>query len=131
MARLTNLGAGDYADRLTILALKLLHYGAAGKDVKHLLDERNVLLGKLRGRELNGPWFELVLELSTVNAVLWAATDKLRAILNLHNAAPLHESHVTEAAYLGLDIMRLNDRRAALVDEINKLTGEFLGAEKG
>ena len=130
MARLTNLGAGDLTDRLTILALKLLHYGAAGKDTKHLQDERNVLLGKLRGRELNGPWFELVLELGAVNAALWAETDKLREF-ERGPAEDYTDLHWHAIGSLGISIMRLNDRRAALVDEINKLTGEFLGAEKG
>lgn len=128
MARLTNLGAGDLADRLTILALKLLHYGAAGTDTAHLRDERNTLLAQLRGRELAGAWFEHLLELGAVNAALWHATDALRSY---STRGPLGEAEAQSAAGLGLRILALNDRRAALVDQINQCTGEYRGAEKG
>ena len=129
MARLTNLGAGDYADRLTILALKILHYGAAGKPVEHLQKERDALLVKgFAGPALGKGAVEALLELGAVNAELWAKTDQLRAVADDPRIGPL--AFVT-AGELGIRIMRLNDRRAELVDAINKATGEFLGAEKG
>lgn len=127
MSRLTNLGAGDLTDRLTILALKLLHYGAAGKPTEHLRNEQTALLAKLRTRELNGSWFDLVLELGAVNAAIWTATDDLRP----YTIQGWEPDEAARVADLGTSIMRLNDRRAQLVDEINKLTGEFLGSEKG
>jgi hypothetical protein len=128
MARLINYGTGDVCDRLTVLALKILHYGAAGKPTDYLEAERNALLAKVRAQELNGAWFEQVLELAAVNAALWAETDKLREYLALKEP-DLRQA--ADAGYLGLSIMRLNDRRNQLVETINKLTGEHRGPEKG
>src|ERR1700676_1554522 len=78
--RLLNWGPGECSDRLTILALKILHGTDAGKDVKHFTDERNALLTDIRARTLNGKWFEAVLELAAVNAALWHAEDRLRML---------------------------------------------------
>jgi hypothetical protein len=130
-----NPGAGDVTDRLTILALKILHYAAAGKSVDHLVSERNALLGKLRGRELNGSWFEQVLELGAVNSALWHLTDELRRmddkIRSYTMTDPSRSSELEYAGEMGLEILHLNDRRAALVEAINVLSGEHLGSEKG
>lgn len=128
MSRLVNYGTGDVLDRLTILALKVLHYGAAGKDTQHLLDERNALLPKVMTVNLTKAALEALLELGAVNGALWGATDKLRELAPYHPETPSVER---ELAALGVQILRLNDRRAHLVDTINRETGEFRGAEKG
>lgn len=138
MARLTNLGAGDYADRLTILALKCLHYGAAGKPVEHLRNEQACLLTKLyAGPTLPQAGVGALLELGAVNGALWQLTDDLRRIERdigtTHREFPIDVTATpwVIAGKWGIEIMRLNDRRAELVDAINKATGEFLGHEKG
>ena len=124
MSRLINPGAGDLVDRLTILALKILHGQAAGKDVTHFVTERNALLVALRNRELNGSWFEHVLSLAAVNAALWQLTDEMRGYLGLETLkAPVIEWE--PAARCGIGIMHLNDDRARLVRTINELSGDL------
>lgn len=136
MGRLVNLGTGEVTDRLTVLALKILHYGAAGKPVDYLEAERASLLAKVRAQTLNGAWFEQALELGAVNAALWGMTDQLRETANSIESMVLITAGSPQrlqmlAGELGVRIMRLNDRRAQLVEAINKLTGEHLGSEKG
>jgi len=121
VSALLNPGAGEITDRLTILALKILHGEAAGKSVQHFVTERNGLLGKLRGRELNGAWFEACLQLGAVNAALWARTDEQRRHLALESGTCFD---VRAAAECGCAIMRLNDERARLVRQINVLSGD-------
>ncbi len=126
--RLVNYGVGEIADRLTILSLKILYGTEQGKDTKHFLDERNALLAQVRTRELNGAWFEHVLELSAVNGRLWQAEDELRG-LRVEKAQNSSEPWET-IGDVAFRIQSLNDRRAELVSLINKLTGEHRGAEK-
>lgn len=119
---LLNPGAGDISDRLTILSLKILFGSSAGKDVTHFVNERNGLLTKLKGRELNGAWFELVLQLGAVNAALWARTEEMREYLR---RLPLVGGADTfDCAECGIAIMRLNDERARLVHAINVVSGD-------
>jgi hypothetical protein len=129
MARLVNPGIGDLCDRLTILALKILYGSEGGKDTQHWEAERASLLAQVRSRELNGPWFEGLLELAAVNACLWQTEDDLRAMRLM-----------TEHAYTAGDLDRirqiafrtqvLNDRRAELVHAISKAAGDERGQEK-
>ena len=115
---LLNPGAGEMCDRLTILSLKILAGQEAEKSVSHFVNERNGLLTKLKGRELNGAWFESVLQLGAVNAALWARTDEQRTYL-------AGISNWQAAAECGCAIMRLNDERARLVRQINELSGDL------
>src|SRR3990172_455729 len=71
MSRLINPGLGDYTDRLTILALKILFGEAGGKDVAHFRTEQTILLTKIRSRETAGAWLAATFELAAVNAILW------------------------------------------------------------
>lgn len=121
--RLMNPGAGEITDRLTILALKILHGGHAGKDTTHFENERNSLLVQIRTRTLNGSWFEQVLDLAATNAALWEAEDDLRELRE-------NSGSLDAAGRLAFRIQELNDRRAAIVETINKQTGELLGEEK-
>lgn len=127
--RLINYGPGEIADRLTILSLKILHGGDAGKDVGHFVQERNALLAQLRGRETTGAWFEFVVDLGAVNGALWQAEDDLRNRRSEESGA--HSigwfQTITELAF---HIQSLNDRRAVLVQQINEKTGDFVGQEK-
>lgn len=122
MSRLINPGLGDLLDRLTILALKILHKGAQD----HWVRERNALLAKVNGRGGHAGVTEALLELAAINAALWQATDDLRPYVGTQI-----DVHRAVAGVLGLQILTLNDRRAALVDQINALVGEDRGGEKG
>lgn len=129
MSRLVNLGPGEICDRLTILMLKILYARQAGKPVEHFEQERNALLVMLRGRELNAGWFEQVLGLGSVNAALWQEEDALRDLRPKKDPLPPWDPVVT-ARDIAFRIQELNDTRAALIEAINKLTGDHLGAEK-
>jgi hypothetical protein len=131
--RLVNFGAGEITDRLTILALKLLHGRAVGKPVDHFARERDVLLAQIRARTLNGRWFEAVLALAAVNASLWQAEDTLRGYRlepneNVRSRDPL--TYYADVGRLAFRIQDLNDQRAELVALINSATGEHDGEEK-
>jgi hypothetical protein len=131
--RLLNYGAGEITDRLTILSLKILH-GGAEERTKHFRDERAALLTKLRGRESVGGWLDQALMLGAVNGALWQAEDELRDWRARWGAASLGESYIAstarEAALVAFRIQELNDQRAALLQQINALTGETAGPEK-
>jgi len=124
--KLVNPGAGELTDRLTILALKILHRGAEGQPTKHFEDERNALLVQIRARTLNGAWFEQVLQLGAVNAAIWYAEDALRT---LREEGPT-DALLQKAGLVAFRIQGLNDERSQLVEAINKLTGEHTGEEK-
>jgi hypothetical protein len=127
MPRLVNIGAGEIVDRLTILALKILYAGQQSKPADHFEQERNALLTQLRGRTtMNGMWFEHALTLGAVNGALWQTEDKIREIRSHDPNSGLMES----AGQIGCRIQELNDQRARLIETINKLTGDHLGAEK-
>lgn len=117
MARLLNPGIGDICDRLTILALKILHAG--DRPVEHFVTERNGLLTKLRASTLNGSWFEHVLSLGAVNARLWALEDEIRRLRRQDD-----EKDARTVACVAFAIADLNDERARLVGLINELTGD-------
>lgn len=135
MSRLVNPGAGDYADRLTILALKLLFGEQAGKDVTHFRNERNAILPKLLGRD-NGKWLEAYTELAAVNAALWHAEDELRGwrerlaptppdSTGLRGPGEGYKAAVAaDVVQLAFRIQALNDQRAALIATINQKAGD-------
>lgn len=123
---LANPGAGDITDRLTILALKRLYGEAEGKDVAHFKNESVTLLVKIRSRTLNGAWFDGVLALAAVNAALWHAEDALREIRS-RNQTP---GAMEQAGQIGCRIQGLNDQRAALVADINKVAGDGEAKDK-
>jgi hypothetical protein len=123
MGKLVNYGAGEISDRLTVLALKLLFGTEAERDVTHFRNEQAVLLTQLRGRTLNGAWFEAYTELAAVNAALWHAEDDLRVMRKIEQAGIL-------AADLAFRIQALNDHRATLIEKINHDAGDGSGPEK-
>lgn len=130
MSRLVNPTFGDLCDRLTVLALKLHHYAAAGKPVDHLLAERNTLLVQWQARNPTGKWFEALLEIGAVNGDLWTLTDRLRELAPQTQPAPPWDPQ-QELAHIAVTILKLNDRRAALVDLIDQEVGDYRGSEKG
>lgn len=133
MPRLVNIGVGEIVDRLTILALKILYAGQQGKAIDHFTNERNALLTMLRGRELNGVWFEPTLSLGAVNGALWQVEDEIRDARRRHVelvADPKELQQLVDTVQVAFRIQELNDQRAGLVEAINKLTGDHLGTEK-
>ncbi len=120
---------------MTILALKILHGTEAGKDTKHFVDERNVLLHQIGARTLNGAWFAGVLELGAVNAALWHAENALRLYRasaggGTGPAMGQIQGDVAQVAQLAFRIQDLNDQRAALVEKINKDSGDHIGGQE-
>ena len=130
--RLVNYGCGEMADRLTILALKLLIGKEQGKPTDHFRNERNALITQLNARETCGPWLEHLFELSAVNAALWHAEDDLRELRGswegFKDAAALGAAGI--AGELAFRIQALNDQRAALVGLINEKAGDGTTQEK-
>lgn len=130
--KLVNYGVGEISDRLSILALKILFGAEGGKDTAHFSNERVVLLTQLRGRTLNGKWFDAYTDLAAVNSALWHAEDDLRelragpAFMGLSPVSAAAE----KVAGLAFRIQVLNDQRAALIERINQEAGDTLGTER-
>ena len=135
MPRLVNIGTGEIVDRLTILALKILYAGQQDKPVEHFTNEQHALLVMLRGKTLNGVWFEHAVGLGAVNGALWRVEDQMRELRNLPNGeraewAGFGQTFNERVVTTAFRIQELNDERARLVEAINKLTGDHLGSEK-
>ncbi len=131
MGRLINIGAGDVADRLTVLSLKLQHADAAGKPADHFRNEQVALATKLKAGNGIAAYLDELLELATVNGLLWRAEDELRANRTIAAECKGGEPFSWQAVgAIAFRIQALNDRRAALVEAINQKTGEARGLEK-
>jgi hypothetical protein len=133
MSRLINYGPGEICDRLTILSLKILYGSEAGREVTHFQTEQTALLQQVRSRTLNGVWFEQVLQLAAVNAALWRAEDALRSARKQHAeivANPKQLQELVDIVLVAFGIQDLNDKRAQLVQQINRESGEATGQEK-
>lgn len=133
--RLVNYGAGEIADRLTILALKILHGDAGGKETKHFRDERNALLPKLQARGSSVGWLEELIELGAVNSTIWHAEEDLRRIreearMTQQVPGSSYSALMLGAGEIAFRLQTMNDRRAGLIEAINKDVGEHLGEEK-
>jgi hypothetical protein len=126
--KLLNVGAGEICDRLTILALKILNGTEAGRDVAHWEAERTQLQTKIHSRTLNAVWFDSVLELAAVNASIWQGEDSLRAWRIPDHAYTMPD--LEQIRILAFRLQALNDRRAALVQQINKDAGDPDSKEK-
>lgn len=140
--RLINYGVGEISDRLSILALKILYASAAEKDTAHWRNEQAALLTKIAARTLNGSWFASYTELAAVNSAIWQGEVALREWRTQWKPTEPDstglrspgEGYVAAAALtvalLGIHQQALNDRRAQLIEAINKEAGDFLGSEK-
>lgn len=126
MGRLVNPGLGDLIDRLTILALKIVHGEDRGRDVKPFITEREALLKQLGAdaSPLAATGATLIMELGAVNAALWQAEDQVRALRGGRSVGGL-----PDGVELAFRIQALNDRRSELIDELNEVGG-FIAAEK-
>lgn len=131
--RLVNIGLGEIADRLSILALKVAHGTEQGKDISHFVNERNALLTQTRTYELAG-CVEWLFELAAVNGMLWQAEDDLREWRGMahlsHLTIGLDNAQLVDVGKIAFRIQSLNDHRAELVHALNKQAGTDLGQEK-
>jgi len=131
--RLVNIGTGEMADRLSILALKIAHGEDAGKDTAHFRTERNAILVQFRSAATDAG-LEHLFDLAAVNAMLWHAEDDLREWRGQahlpHPTLDLDNDQLVEVAKVAFRIQSLNDQRAELVWTLNKLAGTDLGREK-
>lgn len=125
--RLVNIGAGEMADRLSILALKIAHGEDVGKDTSHFRTERNAILVQFRSAATDAG-LEHLFDLAAVNAMLWHAEDDMREYRRLFAAGCGNDfPGICACAFR---IQSLNDQRAELVWTLNKLAGTDLGKEK-
>ncbi len=127
--RLLNVGAGEISDRLSILALKVLHGEQAGKDVSHFVNERNGLIVQFRTASTDAG-LEHLFTLAAVNAMLWHAEDDLRAWRRMEEEKGIDTMDAPKVITVAFRIQELNDQRAELVWTLNKLAGTDLGREK-
>jgi hypothetical protein len=135
MARLINPGVGDTLDRLTILALKVVYGTHRGRDVTAFVSERDALIGALIEQIQGMPpmpaenGLAILFELGAINAALWQAEDELRALRTEQELDQASGSlrEVVECAYR---IQALNDRRAEMIERLNRRAGDKRGPEK-
>ncbi len=130
MSRLINPGTGDIVDRLTILSLKILHGGLAGKATDHFERERNALLPMLNGKNTTASWYEHALGLHAVNSALWQAEDEMRVFRKGDRPEANPDWTYRDVALCAFKIQDLNDRRAQLISIININAGDNAGQEK-
>ena len=115
--RLMNPGLGEYLDRLSILELKLAHSGG-----QHFGEERMEILQKLFGEvggSLSREVFVLYSMLAAVNAAIWQAEDELRVVRAKAGSVDEEQRATTRAAFLGMYLQTMNDKRAELVHRLS------------
>ena len=129
MTRLINFGTGEICDRLSILALKILHAERAGQRVEHFQAEQGGLLGLLAAKVPTHDAWRALFRLSAVNGALWTAEDQMRDLRGKTKGATFGRSP-EEVERCAFAIQDLNDQRAKLIESINRTTGEHDGSEK-
>lgn len=120
---LLNPGPGDLIDRRVILNLKVDAGRVRGLDVGHLLAEIADIDKNLMPKVLHAKWPERLAELVRINRRIWDITDVVRA-------AEASGGDLAEAGDLAREALRLNWRRAAVVQGINEDFGASAGWEK-
>ena len=106
--------AGDYIDRYTILQLKIRH--------DHL---STALVVESEGIQRAAPWIdmrlELIVQIATVNTLLWVVTDEFdKAVAVGDDVARCDDYNI---ARIARKMRRLNRQRAELVAELSGLDG--------
>lgn len=125
--RLINFGPGEMADRLSILALKILHAKQLVRPVEHFEREQHALLAQFPRAPLAKQWFEQFIELSAVNAIIWQDTDAVRT---LRSIVDRKQEEFWQLAGLAIRLQEMNDRRAELITLINVNLGAETSQEK-
>ena len=118
-----DISIGDWVDRLTILEIKLVEIGERDK-LDNVGHEYEILLAAAPdGLLADADIAEARARLKAVNAELWRIEDEIRL---KERARAFDEQFVA----LARAVYRINDRRAALKREINRLAGSDLVEEK-
>ena len=139
MGRLLNPGAGDLADRLTILMLKL-QYANLNADTTHLHAEQaqvQMLLERQLGITLVTHWAEIrvtcwaeIAQLARLNRQLWELEDRMAEIADTTAPRRPRTWDAEVVAEIGIQIWRANRARNAQITRINELAGTVRGEEK-
>jgi len=133
--RLYPLGPGEILDRLTILSLKILHGGMAGRSIEHwkaeyaYLNEEKYSPCVSRATSYFADLQAAILDLAAVNGAIWTAEDELRRWQG-EGCGPCSLPQAMTVAVVALRAQSLNDRRAQLIAEINTLLGAEAPEEK-
>ena len=123
---------GECTDRQTILQIKCRVAAQQGKPLEHFVGENNDIQryleqewfpeGLIRnGARITAQYDKLQDQLRAVNQHLWDLEDEIRSIMAL--AKEEQVKRVWEVFRIGTSIPVFNDKRAALVAEINELFG--------
>lgn len=108
MGKLIDPEAGDYIDRYTILQLKIRH--------DHL---STALVVESEGIQRAAPWIdmrlELIVQIATVNTLLWVVTDEFDKAVG-DEVARCDDYNI---ARIAREMRRLNRQRAELVSELS------------
>ena len=143
--RMLQPSPGEAVDRQTILSLKMHHGAKKGMNVKAFVDENNELQRYLEQnffliapKALQDPYDRAFNALKEVNRQLWDLEDEIRNLkiefggggLSAQEMARVISGQIHLPASLriieiSLLIPELNDRRAKLVQEINRLFGIY------
>jgi hypothetical protein len=131
--RLLRPNPGEAVDRQTILRLKMefgesknlhtLHFQQEHEELQKYLHETFFVM---MCRDVQKPYDDLYAELYDVNNFLWQQEDNIRSYIIKHSgvaASELPHDDLVAIATIGLAIAQLNDKRAQLVMNINKLFG--------
>ncbi|WP_158816239.1 DUF6165 family protein [Methylocapsa sp. S129] len=114
---------GELIDKITILEIKSERMSDAGK-LRNVRNELRLLLALQKNEDLNPPPLDgLRTSLKAVNAELWETEDNIRICEKNDDFGPTFIA-------LARAVYKLNDKRAALKLEINRLLGSAIVEEK-
>jgi hypothetical protein len=122
MGRLHTPGLGEKLDRITILELKEEHIArkTGGDDFIPFRDERHAIEATVP--VLMAAQLDIVAHLRNVNGQLWDAEDYMREMRPKQHQ--LTETEVYDVVRAAFTITELNDRRAALIGQLNESAGD-------
>ena len=118
---------GDLIDRLAVVELKIEAIEAAGKSGgNHFRVERDGIRLALYPkcdifRHANLPE---VAQLAVAHREMWGLTDRMSRFLDVT------PDNALEVGWIGLQLFKLNKRRAELKEAIDRAAGEYQGPEK-
>src|SRR5262245_45524941 len=114
--KLHNPGPGDLADRLTVLALKVVLKPFEGQPSAGYIEERagvEIALHHQQGLSPDASTrLAQMVDLATLNAAIWMKEDELRALRNAMQPGAT-VAQLQNAGAVGMQIQALNDRRNA------------------
>lgn len=125
MSRLLNPGLGDYADRLSILTLKIDIYGQQALPTAHLCAERMKLVEQQPAVERAFGVDPRGHRLHSVNRRIWEGVELIERLGRMWPRVTSDD--VYELAGAAVDLQRLNRERAELV---RLISGEDTPKEK-